>query len=196
MGDDGDFSRRRLLGGGRLSSVYRLPRFACLGNEAWILLQWYPPEKYGTPESWYVQNFDEATGLQTLGEYPYEGKYEIVSTLSHKSIVNGELVIERMPLNSLILDLVIPSILSAMDVSIAKRKLLYLVDKEQEEEELTKRIGDSLAKGRLAFGRSQVSYAGQKHITSELDEAQDRLRRNWTKAMESAKKLGKGLSVS
>jgi hypothetical protein len=162
----------------------------------WMLMQWYPPEHYGTPESYFVQNYDEGTGLQTLGEFPYTGRYEIVNTLTHKSMVNGELVVERMPLNSLIVDLVIPTILDAEDVSVAKRLILYQADRDREDEELTQKIANALAKGRLAFGRSPVSYGGQKHITSVLDKKMDSLRRNWSRAMDMAKNLNKGITQS
>src|ERR1700734_3111728 len=43
------------------------------GEPCWTLFQYHAPEEYGSPESYYVQNYDETTGLQLLGEYPYSG---------------------------------------------------------------------------------------------------------------------------
>src|SRR5690349_21586913 len=69
------------------------------GEPCWSLLQWHDALEYGTPESYYVNNYDEGTGLQILGEYPYSGRYEILFNLRHKEMIPGEgLKFEHMPL--------------------------------------------------------------------------------------------------
>src|ERR1700690_412130 len=45
------------------------------GEPCWLLMQWHAPEEYGSPEAYYVANYDEESGLQLLGEYPYSGRY-------------------------------------------------------------------------------------------------------------------------
>lgn len=163
------------------------------GEACWMLMMWEPADMEGTPEGFYVKNFDPDTGLQTLGEFPYSGQYIIVQPLVWKGMVNGELIIERMPLNSLLLDLVIPTILDAQDVSLVKRKAVFMEIKAREDERMTKDIADSLAKGRLAFGTSDVSYAGQASKTMFIQKKVDNLKRNMNSAMEMARHLNKGL---
>ena len=76
--------------GGGLNSMYRaggawevdgLPSFIGYrdlliggGVPCWALLQWHDASEYGTPEMYYVQNLDEDTQLQTLVEFPYNGR--------------------------------------------------------------------------------------------------------------------------
>src|SRR5580700_11188244 len=50
----------------------------------WQILEWHAPEEYGSPTLYYIQNYDEPTGLQTLGEFPYQGRYEVLYTLVSK----------------------------------------------------------------------------------------------------------------
>lgn len=160
---------------------------------AWVILMWVPPETESTPEAYYVANYDQDSGLQTLGEYPYNGKYEIVSVLRHTEIVNGKLEVHTMPLSSILVDLVIPTIIEAKDMSIIKRKAIYLERKAKEDEEQTKAIAESLEKGRLAFGSSPVSYAGQICKTMGYEERAMRLKRNMNKAIDMARHLGQGI---
>ena len=163
-----------------------------LHDNCWVLLMWHPPEVYGTPESYYVQNACPDTGLQVLGEYPYSGKYEIVAPLVYRHVENGKMVTERMPLSSLLVDLVIPTILLAKDVGIAKRKAALLDRKAREDEEQVKAVGESLSKGRLAFGKDSVSYARQIGIESDLDRRVMRLKRGVQDALGLASRLNQG----
>lgn len=165
-----------------------------LVNEpAWVLLMWVPPEIEGTPESYYVSNYDADTGLQTLGEYPYRGKYEIVSVLHYTEIINGQLRVVPLPLNSLLVDLIVPTLLDAKDMSLVKRKAVYAAMKQEEDARMSFSIGNSLEKGRLAFGSSPISYAGQLAKTMAVEEKAHRLKNNLYSAMKMAHRLNKGV---
>src|SRR5258708_387655 len=81
------------------------------GTPAWCLLQWDDAVHYSTPEAYYVSNYDLESDLQTLGEYPYQGKYKVLYNMGWRDMKNGKLNIESMPLNSFDLDTVIHIIL-------------------------------------------------------------------------------------
>jgi hypothetical protein len=164
-----------------------------MGNNAWLLLIWDAPTM--TPEQFYIENFDEATGLSILGEFPYLGSYSIVSTLEWRHVVNGRLIIEPQPLTSMLIDLVIPTIIQAKEVSVARRKMVFIAKKEREDLELQNAIRESLEKGRLAFGTSTVSYEG-KGGTMEFQKKVDALNRGWNDAMGFAAHLNKGIFQS
>src|SRR4029077_11171926 len=56
----------------------------------WIVEQWTPPEKYGTPESWYRQTreWGDEGNIPQLGPYPGRGRYQLACVLE----VNGRFV--------------------------------------------------------------------------------------------------------
>src|ERR1039458_1984803 len=92
------------------------------GRPCWILKKWNAPEIYGSPALWFIQNIEESTGLQILGDFPWRGCYETVQPFVWKGLVNGRLVVESMPLNSMILDLVVPIILKAKEATFLQKK--------------------------------------------------------------------------
>lgn len=48
----------------------------------WHLERWRGPEFYGSREDWYLNTWDEASQLHTMGDYPSEGDYEHVFFLA------------------------------------------------------------------------------------------------------------------
>jgi len=92
------------------------------GVPCWALLQWHDAIEYGTPELYYVQNYDEDSGLQTLGEYPYFGRYQMLYNLRWSEMRNGKMFFEMMPLNTFLLDTVVPIITQAKDISWEKNQ--------------------------------------------------------------------------
>src|SRR5476651_1623604 len=67
------------------------------GTPSWMLMQWQAPELYSTPELYYMQNKDEETGLQTLGEYPYSGRYTMLYNLRWTERRGKSLHLKRCP---------------------------------------------------------------------------------------------------
>lgn len=51
--------------------------------DRWHLERWAPPEKYGSPRSWYHETMETCDGLRipALGPYPARGEYELSLTL-------------------------------------------------------------------------------------------------------------------
>jgi hypothetical protein len=164
------------------------------GIPCWALLQWHDAIEYGTPELYYVQNYDEESGLQTLGEFPYNGRYQLMYNLRWTEMRNGELKFEMMPLNSFLLDTVIPIITQARDISWEKTKAALRDLKEKEDKADVDRIEDVMRSNSLSFHGNPVSYQKQGCRTALVDKKIEQMQRNWNKIMTTASKLGRGLS--
>lgn len=65
-----------------------------LPGDRWHLEQWRPPEDYGTPEEWRKAG-EEWNGpelVNTAGEYPSRGEYELCFTLSSNGGPDGDYI--------------------------------------------------------------------------------------------------------
>ena len=164
------------------------------GTPSWMLLQWHPSEHYGTPEMWYMQNYDEASGLQTLGEYPYRGKYELLYNLRWSEKRGNTLYFEAMPLNSFLLRTVVPIIIAAKGISYEKTKAALLDQRAREDAIDVNNIEDVMRTSALPFKGAPVSYTKQGCRTSLVDKKIEQMTRNWNQIQRTAKSLGKGLS--
>jgi len=163
------------------------------GVPAWCLLQWTDALDYGTPESYYVANHDDETGLQDLAEYPYSGRYKLLYNMSWRDMKNGKMRIEAMPLNSFVLSIVIPIILEARDISMQRTMEAMKGIKEQEDKADIAMIEDAMRDASVAF-KGPVSYARQGCRTHFLDKKVEAMTRNWNRMITNAKQLGRGLS--
>lgn len=163
------------------------------GTPCWCLLQWKDATVFGTPESYYVANYDEETGMQDLGEYPYKGKYDLLYNMCWRDMSQGRMKIEAMPLNSYILDTIVPIIVEANAISWERTKASLKELKEKEDQADMNRIEDCMRDASLAF-KGPVSYARQGCRTSIIDKKIEELTRNWNKMVDNAKALGRGLS--
>lgn len=164
------------------------------GTPSWMLLQWEDATVYGTPESYYVGNYDEETGMQDLGEYPYQGKYVMLYNMCWRDMSSGKMKIEAMPLNSFILNTVVPIILEARDISYEKTMATMKAIKEKEDAADTNMIEDAMRDAKLAF-KGPVSYARQGCRTHLIDKKVEQMSRHWNRMITNAKTLGRGLSV-
>lgn len=120
------------------------------GLPHWMLLQWadagksiamphLPPESDGR---FYIDNACPKTGLCLLGEYPYHGSYQVALPLTAKFMYGGKLHIRAFPLSTDIIEMMVPMIEAAMQISV-EAKLRYLKEQqEQEEMEYAKTIDD------------------------------------------------------
>ena len=163
------------------------------GTPSWLLMQWEDSTTYGTPESYYVSTHDDETGMQDLGEYPYAGRYRMLYNMCWRDMSSGRMVIEAMPLNSFILETVVPIILEARDISWAKTQAALKGIKEKEDADDAVMIEDCMRDASVAF-KGPVSYARQGCRTHFLDKKVESMTRNWNRMATNAKQLGRGLS--
>lgn len=164
------------------------------GEPCWTLGQWFPPEAYGTPSRWYLDNFDEPTGLQILGEFPYSGRVETLYNLRWNSIVDGKIEFFTLPLNTTTFDLIIPIIIAAKNVSIEKRKAAYLDAKQRDEDAKLSEVERHLRDKDLPF-KGAVSYTRQGIRSSVIDQKMLQLQSCRNEVAQRAKGLKKGIQT-
>lgn len=164
------------------------------GEPCWTLGQWHGPEEYGTPEQYYVLNHDETTGLQTLGEYPYFGRYEVLYNLRWHTMEDDKLTFHTLPLNTTTFDAIVPIILSARDISIERRKAAWLAAREQEEKEKLGDIERHLIDKALPF-TGQISYTRQGIRSTIIDQKVLAMQRNWSQITANARAMRPGMTT-
>jgi hypothetical protein len=160
----------------------------------WLLLEWHDPIEYGSPTLWYMDNYDEATGLQTLGEFPYKGDYKVLFILRDHKLDNGELVIDPMPLNGMLIDSIIPLMMLGKHISYERRARAIKERRAMEEEEQLRVITDARLDAQMAFGGA--SFRGRHGAHSDLiAKKEETLRRGMLLAYRQMKQRGMGLSI-
>lgn len=164
------------------------------GTESWCLLQWQDALMFGTPETYYVANLDQDTDLQTLGEYPYTGKYTLLYNMCWRDMKDGKMHVEAMPLNSFVLDTVVPIIMQAKEISYEKTMAALKEQKDKDDAADLVMIEDCMRDAKLAF-KGPVSYARQGCRTSIIDKKVEQMTRHWNQMVTNAKTLGRGLSA-
>jgi hypothetical protein len=163
-------------------------------DASWGLFEWQPSEVYGTPESWYVQNYDDISGLCLMGEYPYDGKYKLLFNLSHRYMENGEMTIFRFPLSDMLLEQIVPLIIEAQGVSVERQEAYRKTEDEMREYEISLQIEGIRRNAKLAFAGGAISYTNQGVRTSVIDQKVQQLSMGWQKAAERLMKAGRGPS--
>jgi hypothetical protein len=164
------------------------------GRPCWILKKWNAPEIYGSPALWFLENLEESTGLQILGDYPWRGCYETVQPFVWKGMVNGRLVVERMPLNSMILDLVVPIVLKCKEATFLQKKTAIQEMEARKDRDLLRSVEAKRHDANLAF-RGPVSFARQGCRTSLVDRKVYAIQKHWDEAMTQMKQRGLGISL-
>lgn len=160
----------------------------------WLLLEWKAPEEFGSPTSYYIQNYDEATGLQDLGEFPYAGRYQVMFILRDYDMRNGALVIDPMKLNGMLIDSIIPLMKLGQQVSYQRRAQAIKERRQREEEEQTRIYADARMDAQMAFGGAIFSSRDGRN--SKLIEAKEELlRRGMVTAYRRMKAAGMGVSI-
>jgi len=106
---------------------------------------------------------------------------------------SGKMKIEAMPLNSFILDTILPIILQSRDISWEKTQAALRGLKEAEDKQDTDMVEDAMRDASVAF-KGPVSYARQGCRTHFLDKKVESMTRNWNRMVTNARQLGRGLS--
>jgi hypothetical protein len=165
------------------------------GEPCWTLFQWHPPEEYGSPESYYVFNYDETTALQTLGEYPYQGRYEVVYNLRWNEIVAGKISFHTLPLNTRVFDVVAQIVALAKDISIEKTRAAYLAAREAEERAKTRDIERHLLDRSVPFAGGAVSFTRQGIRSTVIDRKMLEMQWRWNQLSRAAADFRPGLQT-
>jgi len=160
----------------------------------WLLLEWHDPVEYGSPTLYYMDNYNEATGLSDLGEFPYRGKYEVLFILRDHELRNGQLVLDPMPLNGMLIDTVIPLMIFGKTLSYERRAEAIKQRRAIEEEEQLRIMTDARLDAQLAFGGA--SFRSRHGASSDMiAKKEEVLRRGMTLAYRKMKAAGMGVSI-
>jgi len=120
------------------------------GLPHWMLMQWVDSGKCiemphllpQSDKSFYRENQCPKTGLQLLGEYPYQGSYQIALPLVAKWYEKGKLNIRAFPLSTEIIEMMVPVIKASMTITVEAKLRAMKEAKEAEDAEYTKQVDD------------------------------------------------------
>lgn len=149
----------------------------------WMILEWHPPEDYGSPAAYYYDNRDELTGLQILGEYPHRGRYEIAYRLNSQEFRDGKLRVANYHLDGWILDMLIPCILEGQKMDMKRRLQILREADEREEKDQDRKIDDAI-------------HASKRHpLPSQIDDRVRLIQRQMSDMLKTFGRIQPGLKV-
>jgi len=155
-------------------------RLMCGNIACWNLLRWRPPESFGSPELFEILNRDLDSGLCILGEYPYEGRYDILQPLMAKEFKNGRLEIEAFPLSYQILDTIIPIVLQSEEMTGMEIAAANAVIEARENKVIVEEITDRLL-DEMPTRLGPVSYSKHGCKTAAITKKMDEISRVWNR---------------
>lgn len=164
-----EFQRRVTRAGG--INRYGKPNFDIIwGETATVRTELGTVLQLFGDQCWALRQWNEA-----------DRRYDVIQPFRWAGVVNGKLVREFMPLNSVIVDRIIPIIKQCKDVKYWKRYMALRDKKERHEKARADRIEDNLRNARPWTGA--VSYAGQRMRTSLIDKKIEGIKKNWDRMM-------------
>lgn len=164
------------------------------GSPCFCLGMWHDALEYGTPERYYVENYDDSTGLSVLGEYPYSGRVELMYELRWHEKIGDRMEFHTMPLTSWVFDMVVPIIMKAKEVSAEKRIAAFLDARKKDEDEKTVQIERHLRANALPF-TDTVSYTRQGIRSTVIDAKMRTMNAYWNEMSNAARSLRPGLQT-
>lgn len=162
------------------------------GTPCWCLLEWHPAPQYGVPALYYMDNREVESGLQLCGEYPYSGKYETVQKLVARNVKDGVVTLEGMPLNSFMIDAIIPIIHKAKAATFSENKAALDAIEERKEQDKLRDIDAILNNTKLQFRGNPISYRGQRHRDTAAQKRAAEMSRYYDQAVSKLSTLHRG----
>lgn len=159
-------------------------RLLCPNIPCWNILRWRAPECYGTPRLYDLINRDPVTHLCLLGEYPYEGAWELVQPLYSKEFhfATG-LQINSFPLDHVIMDLILPLMEMSEQMSAAEIAAAEEFNEQAENKTQVEAIADRLMEeyptrfGPVSYGRGGCKTAVIDRKMHEISQIWNRMSR-------------------
>ena len=159
-------------------------RLLCPNIPCWNILRWRAPECYGTPRLYDLINRDPVTHLCLLGEYPYEGAWELVQPLYSKEFhfATG-LQINSFPLDHVIMDLILPLMEMSEQMSAAEIAAAEEFNEQAENKAQVEAIADRLMDdyptrfGPVSYGRGGCKTAVIDRKMHEISQIWNRMSR-------------------
>lgn len=160
------------------------------GSPCWCILQWKSPKYFGNPDLYYIQNYDEPSGLSTCGEYPYRGRYIVLQALMNKEFIEGKMVITHFPLSHMLIDRIIPMMMVAHAMTKEEQRACRQYAEEQEHKNTVNEIAERMTDASPVYG--PVSYSKQGIRTSLLDRKMEQIQRAWNIYARTRSRLPRG----
>lgn len=132
-----------------------------LPANCWHLEKWEPPENYGSPEMWRQQGQEAVAGMtiDTAGEFPHRGEYELVMPLTTDFSGMGK----PIPLTADIVGNLVRMVIAGKErFSMVERKAAIEQRLKREEKGFTRRAIDIMKDG-------LKPYAGETFVTVKED---------------------------
>jgi hypothetical protein len=151
----------------------------CHGVPCWNIIRWKSAaQAFGTPDMFYAETYDQCTGMQMLGAYPWKGFYEVLQPLYHREFRDNKLIIHHMPLSHILIDFVIPLILKAQGVSMEEKRAAIAIAKAEQHRKDVEYTAEMIAENLPAYW-GPVSFGRQGIKTSLLTRKMDAISKVW-----------------
>jgi hypothetical protein len=148
------------------------------GQPCWMIMRWMPPEHYGSPKTYYRENFEERSQKYRVGEYPWQGRYEIMQALRAKEMVDGKLKISTFPLCHYLIDMILPMMLAWQALTLEEQIAANQLAQQEEHKRETEEIAEKMAEN-MPTWIHPVSYSAQGCRTSLLDQKMHKIQKAW-----------------
>lgn len=152
----------------------------CAPIGCWNIMRWIPPEAFGTPNLYYSITRNSETGLYENGEYPWEGRYEVLQPLMHRSFNEDKtyMQIDAFPLSHRIIELMIPILARSRRVSYWEIKAAKDEQERIENTRIVSRITDRMMDSMPAY-IGPVSFRGQGTKNSSFQQRMEAVEQSW-----------------
>jgi len=146
----------------------------------WMIMRWKDPSHYGSPDLFYSNTFMDGMNLYFMGDYPWQGRYEILYMMCRKEFVNGKLEVNALPLDHLFIDKIIPLLIECQYMTLFERQAAAQMEKEYLRKQEVNELADRMMNDLPAW-YGPVSYSNQGCRTSLLDTMMDKIQKRWEK---------------
>src|ERR1700678_1109388 len=161
-------------------------RLLCKSFPCWNILRWRAPECYGTPQLYDLVNRDPVTHLCVLGEYPFEGAWEVVKPLMNTEFHRATgLVTDVFELDYMIVDTLLPILEMCEEMSEAEIAASEEYIAAQENKAVVDEITDRLLE-ELPTRYGPVSYGRGGCKTSVIDKKMAQISDVWNRMSRTA----------
>jgi hypothetical protein len=171
-------------------------RLLCGNVACWNLMRWRAPESFGSPELFELVNRDPTSGLCLLGEYPYEGRYDVLQPLMAKSfdvdrdprtgaVYRSKLHVEVFELSWQIIDTILPLIVASGELDELEIAAANAVIEARENKVIVDEITDRMLE-EMPTRLGPVSYGKGGCKTAAITKKMDQISQVWNRMSKSA----------
>lgn len=151
----------------------------------WMLMMWRAPETFGGEALYNYLHRDEETGICTLGPYPHRGRYEIVARLNWTIMDQGTMKIEPWPLNSVIVERLIP---------ICKQLLHESRDDKRKRQQMDIARAEKKQQQAVDAVVNEAKAAVKNLLPSQIEDRIRLLERQWSQQLKSGRRIDPGFA--